>query len=139
MPVSSLIAAVFSIITMLQAGQLPGASCGVPSLLHPQGGQTYCFFSCAALVRVRVARVSEPATTNSLRFIWVVLSKFELTTGLSVRSLEPPLRGLRMFAVKCGQNGGNGWKLVTSCLPPFSYCLRDPSSTLRLLPSELLV
>src|SRR6185503_9341308 len=75
MPVSSLMAAVFSIITMLQAGQLPGASWGVPSLLQPQGGQTYCFLSCAALVRVRVARVSEPATTNSLRFIGVVLSK----------------------------------------------------------------
>src|SRR5687767_13604057 len=68
-PVSSLIAAVFSISTMLQAGQLPGSLCDVPSLLQPQGGQTYCFFSCADAVKARVASVNEPATTNSLRFI----------------------------------------------------------------------
>src|SRR6185503_3954905 len=74
MPVISLMAAVFSIITIWQAGQLPGASWAVPSLRHPHGGQTYCFFSCAAVGRASVARVSEPATTNSLRFIWIVLS-----------------------------------------------------------------
>src|ERR1044072_169562 len=74
MPVSSLMAAVFSIIGMRHAGQLPGSSCATPSWLQPQGGQTYCFFSCAAAPGPAVTNVTianEPATTNSLRFIAV--------------------------------------------------------------------
>src|SRR5690349_19071484 len=66
-------AGVFSISAMLQTGQLPGSLCATPSWLHPQGGQTYCFFSCAHALREKVAnvpRASEPTTTNSLRFIY---------------------------------------------------------------------
>src|SRR5678815_382201 len=87
MPVSSLMAAVFSINTMLQAGQLPGSSCAVPSLVHPQGGHTYCFLVCAGVRNAIAATVSEPATTNSLRFITLSSRSFGARLGAWRESL----------------------------------------------------
>src|SRR6185295_9277371 len=84
MPVSSLMAGVFSINTMLQAGHLPGSLWAVPSLLHPHGGQTYCFLSWAGVLSASVANANEPATTKSLRFIRLSFRVRGLVTRLFV-------------------------------------------------------
>src|SRR6185369_4070541 len=99
MPVNSLMAGVFSIIVMLQAGQLPGSLCASPSWLHPQGGQTYCFFSCADALMASVASVNEPATTNSLRFMGF---SFRFREWFREGSLAVFIRGSGGFASKCG-------------------------------------
>src|ERR1041384_7283857 len=97
---------------MLHAGQLPGSSWVLPSSLQPQGGQTYCFLSCAAVFRVNAARVMELATTNCLRFIGM---SFQYVVDPNLLRLDISMKNLRRLIyahLRCTDDFCSGSALV---------------------------